>query len=110
MAARIRKGTADGGWPQQVRDRIQTSMLINRLTDHALGKCDLQPTQVKSIEILLRKTIPDLAATAITVTDNRSLNEYSTAELLQLVDGISEGGGQRVIEAQAITVEPDQVY
>lgn len=37
-------------------------MLINRLHDHALGKIELSVTQIKSIEILLRKTAPDLLA------------------------------------------------
>jgi hypothetical protein len=45
-----------------VRAKIQTSQLINRLTDHALGKVDLSPTQVRAIEILIRKTLPDLQA------------------------------------------------
>ena len=62
MAARKRIGTATMGWPTQVRDRIKTSMLIKRLTDHAEGMIELQPTQVKSIEILLRKVLPDLQA------------------------------------------------
>jgi hypothetical protein len=62
MAARKKVGTKTAGWPAQVRDRIQTSMLINRLTGHAEGNVDLQPTQVKAIEILLRKTLPDLQA------------------------------------------------
>lgn len=59
MAARIRKlrHTDD------VRAKIQTSQLINRLTDHAFSKVTLEASQVKSIEILLRKTLPDLTAT-----------------------------------------------
>lgn len=46
----------------KTRLKIQTSQLINRLNDHALGTVELSPTQVKSIEILLRKTLPDLSA------------------------------------------------
>lgn len=38
-------------------------MLINRLTDHILGKVELDATQVQSIKILLGKTLPDLKAT-----------------------------------------------
>lgn len=56
MPARIRKVKHD----QSTRAKIQTSQLINRLTNHAVGKVKLQPTQVKAIEILLRKTLPDL--------------------------------------------------
>jgi len=46
-----------------VISKIQTSQLINRLQDHAHGKVDLVTTQVKAIEILLRKTVPDLKQT-----------------------------------------------
>lgn len=58
MAARLNKRLAD-----QTRDAIQTSMLINRLTDHIFGEVELSATQVRGIEVLLRKTLPDLKAT-----------------------------------------------
>jgi hypothetical protein len=57
MAARIRTKHQD-----EVRAKIQASQLINRLTDHALGEVELSTTQVRAIEILLKKTIPDLSA------------------------------------------------
>lgn len=57
MAARKRKLGINDTW----RERIQTSMLINRLTDHIVGKLKLESSQIKAIEILLRKTAPDLA-------------------------------------------------
>jgi len=44
------------------RKKIQTSMLVNRLYDNSLGKIELTQGQLKSIEILLRKTLPDLKA------------------------------------------------
>ena len=73
MAARKHKGTKTDPWPQKTRDRIQTSMLINRLVDHALGNNDpqtgkpvqLSPTQVTAANILLKKVMPDLAATEL---------------------------------------------
>lgn len=37
-------------------------MLINRLTDHVLGKVDMAPSQVTAGLGLLKKVIPDLAA------------------------------------------------
>lgn len=52
--------------PDKVRERIQTSQLVNRLTNHALGKCDMGPTQVRAAEILLRKSLPDLQQMQIT--------------------------------------------
>ena len=57
MAARTRTKLHD----DEVRRRIQTSQLINRLNDNAMGKIELSQGQIKSIEILLKKSIPDLA-------------------------------------------------
>jgi hypothetical protein len=49
---------------QRTREKIQTSQLINRLQSNALGKlkADLSASQLKSIEILLRKALPDLSS------------------------------------------------
>jgi hypothetical protein len=88
MAARKRRGSSEEGWDQSVRDRIQTSMLVNRLTDHVLGKCDLKPTQVQSAQILLSKTLPNLsqAENKTTVTHRyvaRVPDKATTAETWQ---------------------------
>ena len=58
MAARKNKIRHD----DETRAKIQASQLVNRLTDHALGNVELSQTQVRSIEILLKKTLPDLSA------------------------------------------------
>jgi hypothetical protein len=55
MAARNRLRLA-----LKTRERIRTSMLINRLQDHALGRCEMTLTQVKTASMVLRKTLPDL--------------------------------------------------
>jgi len=44
-------------------------MLINRLTDHVVGKNEMSSTQVRSAEVLLRKSLPDLRATELTGVD-----------------------------------------
>jgi hypothetical protein len=49
-----------------VREKIQVSQLVNVLTDHAVNGGELASTRIKAIEILLRKSLPDL--TAITVS------------------------------------------
>lgn len=46
----------------KTRERIRTSQLINRLDQNAFGEIDLSAGQIKSIEILLRKSLPDLSA------------------------------------------------
>lgn len=52
--------------PDEVRAKIQASQLINRLHDNAFGKVELTQSQVRSIEILLKKAIPDLSAVELT--------------------------------------------
>lgn len=71
MAARTRRVNLDESW----RERIQTSMLINRLSDNALGKLEqeMSPSQVKSAEILLRKTAPDLSTVEMNGADGGPL-------------------------------------
>jgi hypothetical protein len=58
MAARTRKVKHD----DFTRERIKTTQLVNRLEKHALGEIAMEPTQVRAIEVLLRKSLPDLSA------------------------------------------------
>ena len=51
---------------EDVRAKIQTSQLINRLESHALGEVELSATQIKAIEVLIRKTLPDLSSVEMT--------------------------------------------
>ena len=65
MAARIRKTHQD-----DVRAKIQASQLINVLQNHALGLTEELPaSRLKAIEILLRKTVPDLSQIQATGED-----------------------------------------
>lgn len=73
MAARTRSATKPGTMPQQWRDRIQASMLVNRLTDHVKGDVELSPSQVTAGLGLLKKAIPDLAALQVSGPDNGPL-------------------------------------
>jgi hypothetical protein len=51
--------------PDYLREKIRASKLINRLQKYAFGEISLTTTQLRAIEILLRKCIPDLAAAEI---------------------------------------------
>ena len=62
MAARTRRITQN----DKIREKIQAGMLIKGLHDHFEGKRDLSATQLKSAEILLRKSVPDLSAVEMT--------------------------------------------
>ena len=49
----------------EVRTKIQASQLVNVLQNHALdkkGAKELSASRLKAIEILLRKSVPDLSA------------------------------------------------
>lgn len=50
----------------RTRAKIQTSQLVNRLNAIGMGEADCSPTQMKAIEILLRKSLPDLTSVALT--------------------------------------------
>jgi hypothetical protein len=65
VAARKKAGTLDKPWDEKVRAKIQTSMLVNRLHDHVFATAELSQTQMKAIEILLRKSLPDLSAVTL---------------------------------------------
>ena len=78
MAARLRSRHQD-----EVRTKIQTSQLINRLQDHAIGGAELTPTQIKAVEILLRKTLPDLSATEISGDEDAPLQTELTIKLVR---------------------------
>ena len=83
MAARTRKIKHDDA----TREKIRTTQLVKRLTAHALGENDpqskkvvmLTAAQVRVIEILLRKTMPDLQAIqgdmAMRLTHEQMLDE-----------------------------------
>lgn len=61
-----------------VRTKIQTSQLINRLTNHAIGKVELSQTQVKAIQILLAKSLPDLSSVTLRGDENSPVKQVIT--------------------------------
>lgn len=51
---------------EDVRQKIQASQLINVLQNHALTEgSDISMSRMKAIEILLRKSLPDLSAVTV---------------------------------------------
>ena len=86
MAARIRKIQIGDEW----RTKIQVSMLVNRLQDCAQGKVELSSTQVKAIEILMRKVAPDLQS----VEHSGEVQHSYVAELPQVSSSVDEWSKQ----------------
>ena len=73
MAARTRKLSL----PDQWRNKIRISMLMNRLVDHAHGKVELSSTQVRALEIVLSKLVPTLSSVEATVENVSYVNDLS---------------------------------
>ena len=78
MAARIRKHHQD-----EVRHRIQVTQLVKVLTDQALGKLELTQPRLKAIEILLRKSLPDLSAVEHSGPDGGAIEQKWTVEMVR---------------------------
>lgn len=57
MAARKNRVTLSHEW----RERIRSGVILQRLEKAALGEVEISPASLKAAEIVLRKTIPDLA-------------------------------------------------
>ncbi len=85
MAARTNLRQQDS-----TRAAIQTSQLVNRLQDFALAKegVDIDPNRLKAIEVLLRKSLPDLSSVALTGEDGGPV-VITRVELAPLADGNS---------------------
>jgi hypothetical protein len=69
MAARTRKTTLSDSW----KEKIRTTMLINRLNSHIFEDVEISPTQMKAIEILLKKVAPDLKAVEVSGNEDSPL-------------------------------------
>ena len=54
---------------QEWHERIRSGVILARLEKAALGELDITPASLKAAEIVLRKTIPDLARTEVTGED-----------------------------------------
>ena len=80
---------------QRSRDAIQTTQLVKRLNCFALGEkddagnaVDIDPTRLRAIEVLLRKTLPDLSAVQLSGDPDNPLTAITRIEL------VAGGNGQ----------------
>ncbi len=68
---------------EDVRRKIQVSQLLNVLQNHALAESDdeseISMSRMKAIEILLRKSLPDLSAMQI----DEGKGEASVADVVR---------------------------
>ncbi|QDP58770.1 MAG: hypothetical protein GOVbin1573_57 [Prokaryotic dsDNA virus sp.] len=75
---------------ERARSAIQTSQLINRLQDFVFQKegVEIDPVRMKAIEILLRKSLPDLSAVQMDATHDVS------DKLSEVMKAVAERGGR----------------
>jgi hypothetical protein len=66
---------------QLIRDKIQAGLLVERLTECALGSLELTSQQMKAIEILLKKSVPDLSSVELT-------GDADAPVLLKVITGV----------------------
>ena len=74
-------------WAPEMRKRIQERLeageVAKRLMDHFLGDLELSQTQIKAVEILMKKVLPDQKAMELTGADGKDL---FTSVLREVVD------------------------
>lgn len=66
---------------QLIRDKINAALLVERLTECALGQTELTSQQMKAIEILLKKSVPDLSSVEMT-------GDADAPVLLKVITGV----------------------
>lgn len=61
--------------PDAVREKIQATQLVNRLTEHVNSPSPgtMETSQVNAAKALLNKVLPDLSSTALTSADGGPL-------------------------------------
>ncbi len=93
--------------PEEVRAKIRTSQLINRLMAHANGEIDMSKTQVSACMILLRKTLPDLMA----ISHSGAIELAKPEELTDVaLANIASRSRNRVIEAPSSEEVPSELH
>lgn len=87
------------------RVKIQNSNILNALIEHVEGIREMSATQVSAGLGLLRKVLPDLAASADADTDGELIpvNRMSDDEL----EAIAAGRSTRAAKAAAVTRQPN---
>ena len=58
----------------EMRARIQATLLLKKMQDHALGECEMSATQSRAAEVLLKKTMPDLSAVELRGDPDKPVN------------------------------------
>jgi len=66
--------------PDEIREKIQGSQIINRLQSHVYGQVEMTPSQVNAAKTLLGKVIPDLKAVELSSDPDSPLQQVHRVE------------------------------
>ncbi len=94
-------------WVADTRGNLRKSAgkLLPRLVGCAMGEIELTAVQIKAIELVLRKILPDLVSAELEVNDKRPIHQWSNEELAQfLAVRAGESGIGETIEGVAESV------
>jgi hypothetical protein len=88
-----------------VREKIKTSQLVNRLTDHALGllKKPMDATQITAAKVILDKSLPNLSSVEMAMEVNAA---KPREQLLRELKQLEKSMGINVIEGELVGTEP----
>jgi hypothetical protein len=93
--------------PEEVRQKIKTSQLVNRLNAFVNGEVELSTAQVTAALGLIRKTMPDLSAMAHSgVIETTKPEELSDDRLAH----IAAASSNRVAEETFGEEEPSELH
>jgi uncharacterized protein involved in outer membrane biogenesis len=79
MAARLNPRHSD-----LVRQKIQASVLIDRLTKHANGELEMSASQIRAAEVLLDRSVPKLSTIQHTGDEDKPVRVVGRIELVPL--------------------------
>lgn len=62
---RLQEESVGEAFRERLRAKINSTLLVNALTKHVLGKKEMSQSQVSAATTLLRKTLPDLQSAEV---------------------------------------------
>lgn len=88
-----RNNPSDRRWSKHVRDRIQASQIINRLTNAFEGKVELTQVQAKIGLGLLAKVLPDMSHH---MTEDVTEQAGAQEQFMKLVEKLGEDNARKL--------------
>lgn len=93
--------------PEEVKEKIKTSQIINRLNSFVNGEIEMSAPQVTAALGLLKKTVPDLSAVEHSgKIDTRTEKDLTDAELAVIARSSSTGIAEQALSEK----KPSEVH